>query len=174
MSKGLLLVVGATALVAVAVGGSMTNQPVAAPATAEITLDSKSDHREPELAQVAQDGVVRLDRSGDGHFYADVQINGASVHALVDTGASAIALSREDARTAGVATSIAMPEVIGRGADGDVYGEQVTLERVVLGHRSAENMPAIVLNAGEQTLLGQNFLARFDAVEIRGDTMVLR
>ena len=125
-------------------------------------------------SDVAQDGTVELDRSSDGHFYADVEINGAQVRALVDTGATGIALSREDARSAGVAVSVGMPEVVGRGADGDVRGEYVTLDRVTLGHRSAENVEAVVLNGGEQTLLGQTFLSKFESVEIRGDTMVLR
>ena len=119
-------------------------------------------------------GAVRLERSANGHFYADVLINGASIRALVDTGASGIALSREDARSAGVATSIGMPNVVGRGADGDVRGEFVTLATVSLGDKTVEDMNAMVLNAGEQSLLGQDFLSRFAAVEIRGDTMVLR
>ena len=97
-----------------------------------------------------------------------------SVRALIDTGASGIALSRDDALSAGLATSIGMPDVVGRGADGDVFGEHVTLDAVALGHRTAEDMSAVVLNSGEQTLLGQSFLSKFESVEIRGDKMVLR
>ena len=119
-------------------------------------------------------GEVRLDREPNGHFYADVQINGATVHALVDTGATGIALSREDARSAGVAASIGMPNVVGDGADGDVHGEFVMLDRVTLGDTTAEHMPAMVLDSGDMTLLGQEFLRKFDSVEIHGDTMVLR
>ena len=120
------------------------------------------------------DGSVRIEREANGHFYAGVQINGATINALVDTGASGIALSREDARKAGLATSIGMPNVIGEGADGEVYGEIVTLDTVSLGATRAEDLRAMVLNSGEQTLLGQDFLSKFDSVEIRGDTMVLR
>jgi aspartyl protease family protein len=123
---------------------------------------------------VEQDGTIALERSSDGHFYADVQINGASVRALVDTGASSIALSREDARAAGLAVSIGMDEVVGKGADGDVRGEYVKLDKVTLGHKTAEGMSAIVLNAGEQSLLGQSFLSKFDSVEIERDRMLLR
>ena len=130
--------------------------------------------RPAEASQSESDGAVELQRGDDGHFYADVQINGADVHALVDTGASGIALSRDDARKAGIATSIGMNDVIGRGADGDVKGEYVTIDRISLGPASAEHMDAIVLNSGEQTLLGQQFLAKFASVEIHGDTMVLR
>ena len=175
MTKGILLLAGITAAVAVAVGGSMSGDPIAVPdaRSTDVTLVEPA---EPALepATIAKDGTVELRRSDDGHFYADVAINGSTIRALVDTGASAIALSREDARSAGIATSIAMPGVVGQGADGEVYGEVVTLESVALGHRTAEGMTAVVLNSGEQTLLGQSFLARFDSLEIRGDTMVLR
>jgi aspartyl protease family protein len=119
-------------------------------------------------------GAVELNREPDGHFYADVQVNGATLHMLVDTGATQIALSREDARSAGLATSIGMPEVVGRGADGDVHGEIGTLDRVSLGQKTAEGLPVIVLNSGEQSLLGQSFLSKFDKVEIQGDRMLLQ
>jgi aspartyl protease family protein len=120
------------------------------------------------------DGTVELSREDDGHFYADVQVNGATLHMLVDTGASEIALSRDDARNAGLGVSIGMPEVVGRGADGDVHGEIATLDRVTLGEKTAEGLQAVVLNSGEQSLLGQSFLSKFDTVQIQGDKMLLR
>jgi aspartyl protease family protein len=67
-----------------------------------------------------------------------------------------------------------MPNVIGRGADGDVRGEFVTLDSVSLGGKTVTGMGAMVLNSGEQSLLGQTFLSKFESVEMRGDTMVLR
>jgi aspartyl protease family protein len=120
------------------------------------------------------DGSVELRRQPDSHFYADVRINGSPVHMQVDTGASLIALSREDAQSAGLATSIGMPNVVGEGADGEVHGEWVKLESVELGPLSAQGLEAVVLNAGGQSLLGQEFLSKFRSVEIHGDTMVLR
>ena len=118
--------------------------------------------------------AIELRREPDGHFYADVKINGTSIRALVDTGASGIALSRDDARRAGIGISIGMPEVIGEGASGEVRGERVTLDRVTLGSETAEGIRAVVLDSGGQTLLGQSFLSQFDSVEIQGDKMVLR
>ena len=117
---------------------------------------------------------VRLDRSADGHFYADVEINGAPVHMLIDTGATGIALSRDDARSAGLATSIGMNDVVGRGADGSVHGEFVTLDRVTLGGTTATGLEAVVLNNGEQSVLGQQVLSKFASVEIHGNVMVLQ
>jgi aspartyl protease family protein len=120
------------------------------------------------------DQSIELTRQPNGYFYADVQINGAPVHMVVDTGATVIALSREDAQAAGLPIPIAMNEVIGRGADGEVKGEEVTLDRVTLGGKTVEKLPAIVLNSGGQSLLGQSFLSQFASVKIEGDRMILR
>lgn len=122
----------------------------------------------------ALDSSIELTRDSSGYFYADVQINGAPVHMLVDTGATMIALSRNDAQMAGLAPSIAMNSVVGQGADGVVKGEPVTLQRVTLGGKTVENLPAVVLNSGGQSLLGQSFLSQFSSVHIEGDKMVLR
>jgi len=123
--------------------------------------------------QPSSGGALTLHREWDGHFYADTQINGSSIRMLVDTGATGIALSRDDARKAGIGISIGMPNVVGQGAGGDVKGELVTLDRVALGGETAESVPAIVLDGGHKSLLGQTFLSKFASVEIRGDTMVL-
>ena len=122
----------------------------------------------------SQEGSIELVRSPDGHFYADARINGANVHMLVDTGATVIALSRDDAQMAGIPTSIAMNDVVGRGADGEVRGQMVRLDSVELGPLSTEGLDAIVLNSGQQSLLGQSFLRQFSSVEIEGDRMILR
>jgi aspartyl protease family protein len=122
----------------------------------------------------SNDGSVELQRQADGHFYADVRINGTYLHMLVDTGASIIALSREDAQTAGIATSIGMNDVVGEGASGPVHGEYARLENVELGPLSAKNLDAVVLDNGRQSLLGQSFLSQFASVQIDGDRMILR
>jgi aspartyl protease family protein len=146
---------------------------IIAPAAVE---DSSSSQAESRLSQSTNpmDGTVELQRNSDGHFYADVQINGATVHMLIDTGASAIALTRDDARSAGLATSIGMNEVVGEGADGAVHGEYVRLDRVELGQKRSEGLAAVILNSGQQSLLGQSFLGQFSSVQIEGDRMLLR
>ena len=143
-------------------------------AKARESAGDSSDSWSDEPKTTTQDGTVELERSPDGHFYADVRINGATVTMMVDTGASGIALSREAARSAGVATSIGMNDVVGKGASGDVHGEWVKLDDVTLGHKSVEGLEAVVLNSGEMSLLGQQFLSKFDSVEIQGDRMTLR
>lgn len=120
------------------------------------------------------DQGIELKRDENGYFFADVEINGAPVHMLVDTGATVIALSRNDAQMAGIATPIGMNDVVGQGADGAVKGVEITLDKVSLGDKTVERVPAIVLNSGGQSLLGQSFLSQFASVKIEGDKMVLR
>lgn len=166
-------------VVAVGIFGSVLTSGTSQPTENENKVAANPDHsydRYPSSSsssEIAGDAIT-LERSYDGHFYADVEINGAIVHALVDTGASGIALSRDDARKAGLAPSIGMPGVVGEGADGAVHGEYVTLDRVTLGGKTETGMEAIILNSGGQTLLGQSFLSHFASIEMRGDQMVLR
>jgi aspartyl protease family protein len=117
---------------------------------------------------------VTLPRSGDGHFYADVTIDGVPSRMLVDTGASVIALTGEDARAMGLTWSEDQVQAVGQGASGEVKGVPVTLDRVQLGNREVQSVPAVILPDGlSVSLLGQSFLERIGKVEISGNTMVL-
>ncbi len=119
-------------------------------------------------------GSIRLEREADGHFYADVQVNGATVNFMVDTGASGIALTTADAQRAGLQFSPSTFEIVGEGASGPVWGQHVTLNKVRLGAKTVAGSEAVILEGGGQSLLGQSFLQQFGELEIKGDTMVLR
>ena len=178
MERGALIFIVFVGLFGAMLGGSieLPKEEAAAAAYKASSAGGVTDGMRvdtPQMESADFDGVL-LERQEDGHFYAEVEINGTPIIAMVDTGASSIALSRADARSAGVATSVGMPEVIGRGASGEVHGEYVMLDRVTLGHKTAEKMEAVVLAGGEDTLLGQAFLSKFQSVEIRGDLMLLR
>lgn len=151
-------------------GGRSSNSIPPAEASKSSTSESRPASANPEPAP----GEIALTREYNGHFYANVDINGSPIRVMVDTGASGIALSRSDAQRAGLAVSAGMFDVIGQGANGDVHGEYVKLDRVSLGSTSAEGVTAVVLDEGDQSLLGQSFLSKFETVEIRGDTMFLR
>lgn len=119
-------------------------------------------------------GDVALQRAPDGHFYADVTVAGATRHMLVDTGASVIALTGEDAEAMGVQWDQAQVRPIASGASGPVYGVPVTLDNVQLGRLEASGVEAVVVPEGlGVSLLGQSFLSRIDKVEIDQDSMVL-
>ena len=129
----------------------------------------------PRQAVVADGTAISIPRSFDGHFHLTLQINDVPVDFLVDTGATDIVLSLEDATRIGLD-----PEnlaFIGRArtANGDVRTAFVNLDNIVLGPFSHRGIPASV-NEGEMpgSLLGMRYLSLFDRIEISGDQMTLR
>ena len=125
-------------------------------------------------SSVASGQGITLDRAPDGHFYAEAQVNGTPVRFLIDTGASGVALSADDARRAGLPFFSTEFSAVGRGASGEVRGKIVTLDRVTLGGKSVENVSGAILEGSEMSLLGQSFLGRMGSIEISGDKMVIR
>ncbi len=125
------------------------------------------------MASVADGGEPKetlLERSGGGHFYADVEVNGELVRFLVDTGASGVALTERDAKRVGLDFHSGEYEQVGMGASGAVRGKFVTLDKVSLDGKAAHKIEGAILEGSEVSLLGQNYLGRF-SIEIRGDTM---
>lgn len=114
----------------------------------------------------------RLERADDGHFYVDAQVNSARVRFLVDTGASVVALTLADAQRAGI--SLPSERDLAIGAGGEVEVIPVSVDRLAIGSLSANHVRAAVAPGLPVSLLGQSFLSQVGAVEIRGDTMVLR
>lgn len=118
---------------------------------------------------------MKLYRESNGHFYADAEVNGTPVHFLVDTGASMVALTREDARRVGLSVDDASFSVIGSGASGAVTGRQVMFSTIKLGGKRVDDVKGAVLGDGlGVSLLGQSFLSRIGNVSISDDEMVLR
>jgi aspartyl protease family protein len=122
----------------------------------------------------ATSSEVRLTRRADGHFYADVQVNGTVVEFMIDTGATSIAMTPEDARRVGIDLSDSQKTYVGEGAGGALSGQIVSLDRVRLGSKSSTDMRAAVIEGAGTNLLGQSFLTQFEEVTVRGDVMTLR
>jgi aspartyl protease family protein len=117
---------------------------------------------------------VTLERNSDRHFYADADVNGETVHFLVDTGSSEIALTEDDARRIGIAVDPSKYELIGQGASGIVRGQYVDLNQIELGGIRESNAKAVVVQGANVSLLGQPFLENVDEIVIRKGEMLLR
>jgi aspartyl protease family protein len=113
-----------------------------------------------------------LRRGPDGHFYVDAQVNGTTIHVLIDTGASVVVLSRDDAQRAGI--QLPAERSMAMGVGGPVEVTPVMLDRVAVGGIEARGVQAAVADDLPVSLLGQSYLQRVGSVEIRGDRMVLR
>ncbi len=116
-----------------------------------------------------------IPRAPDGHFYADAQINGATLRLMIDTGATSIALTRADAQAAGIQAAPGDFSATGQGAGGTIKLKRITLDRIAIGPVAANHVEAVVAEDGlPASLIGQSFLARVGRIEISGDRMTLR
>ena len=176
MARLYLIVIAVAAIAGAILGrfGGPAEAPAAKPAD-KVIIVNEAARASPQVAELnsVQDAVV-LEREPNGHFYAEAQVNNMPIRFMVDTGATGIALTRDDARRAGLSVSVGMFDVVAEGESGDVKGEWVTLDSLKLGDEEAKQVPAVILDGGQQSLLGQTFLQRFSSVEIKGDRMILR
>lgn len=117
---------------------------------------------------------VTLERNSDKHFYADAEVNGKIVHFLVDTGASEIALTEEDARRVGISVDPEKYQLVGEGASGIVRGQYVEVKDVRIDGIRLNDAKAVIVQGANVSLLGQPFLEKVDEIVIRKDEMVLR
>ena len=128
----------------------------------------------PSATVAVEGGDIILTRSRDGHFYATLQINGADIPFIVDTGASQIVITTADALRAGIDPDSL--NYIGRAqtANGIVRTAPIKLDSVQFGDRVDQRVRASV-NGGdmETSLLGMSYLSKFEKIEITGQTMRL-
>ena len=117
---------------------------------------------------------TKLERRGNGHFYADPAINGQPVHVVIDTGASFVALTKDDARRIGIPFEESEFDVVGTGASGPVRGKLIELEKIDLDGKEVRKVRGAVLEGLDISLLGQSYLSRIGSVQMSGDEMVLR
>ncbi|MEM7505337.1 MAG: TIGR02281 family clan AA aspartic protease [Pseudomonadota bacterium] len=129
----------------------------------------------PSDARMLDAQTVELNRSRSGSFQAVLRINGQDLELLVDTGASDLVLSREDARRVGIDPSTL--NFLGRAstANGEVSTAFVNLDSVQIGDIVDYDVGARV-NGGDLSisLLGISYLDRFRSWQVEGDRMILR
>ena len=107
---------------------------------------------------------VRIRRHG-GNWVVDVALNDMrSATFLVDTGASACAITPELAEAIGIVPDPDEAPVRVRGVTGSTWGRRVTIPSIRVGETEARDVLAVVLPLpGLQGILGNSFLARFTA-----------
>jgi aspartyl protease family protein len=160
MQKAFFLVVAVGTIIGLAWPSDRSTAPTATAMAAAVAADGGASEPKETV----------LERSGGGHFYADVEVNGTLVRFLVDTGATGVALTERDAKRIGLDFDRGNYEQVGMGAGGPVRGKFVTLDKVSLDGKTAHKIEGAILDGSEISLLGQNYLGRF-SIEIRGDTM---
>ena len=125
---------------------------------------------------VSQAAMMTVSADLRGHFIVHPTLDGRRLRMLVDTGASLVALSHEDARLAGIRVSERdFTRAIGT-ANGTVQAAPVKIGELRIGDITVRNVEALVLPQGrlETSLLGMSFLRRLGGFEISQGRLTLR
>ena len=126
--------------------------------------------------QINQGSVVSIPKSrSDGQFWADATVNSGYVRFLIDTGASAVALTKEDAQKAGLRLHELTYNVPIRTAGGRNMAARVNLKSIAVGSITLRNIEALVVPEGlETSLLGMTYLGQLQKVEATPSALLLR
>lgn len=108
-----------------------------------------------------------------GHVVLNAAINGAPVGMLVDTGASLVTLTPEDARAAGISPGELIYSARVNTANGAARMAPVTLREVRIDQFSVYDVSAAVVDNLNVSLLGMSFLNRLQGYEMRDGKLTI-
>lgn len=136
--------------------------------------DDMRDDIAPRQGVIGDTGQIEVPLSMDGHYHLTLEINDQPVRFIIDTGATDMVLTAQDASRVGLD-----PErlaYLGRAqtANGTVPIARVTLDTVTLGGMTDRAVGASV-NGGQMgtSLLGMTYLSRFGRIEISNGRLTL-
>jgi aspartyl protease family protein len=168
----------ALAVAAAAVLAYKTSPPAGAPVQAVAATPAAPPAAAPAApspARLAAAGGPVVLRAGEGgHFVSPIEINGRRVTMLVDTGASLVALSHEDARALGVQPQFGQT-MRANTANGVVTMQRAVLSEVRLDNIIVRDVQAAIAPPGamQGSLLGMSFLSRLRSFQARAGELIL-
>ena len=130
----------------------------------------------PSLDAPALYSATELKADSSGHYFAAADINGTTIPVMVDTGASGVALSYEDADKVGLRPHMLDYDTPINTANGIVKAARVTLRRVEVDNVRVRDVEGVVLPEGalRGSLLGMSFLGRLSSFRIENGVLYLK
>ena len=128
------------------------------------------------LAAPALASSVEIEANQHGQYEAMAGIEHSPIRVLIDTGASFVAMSFEDAEDAGLRPRSLSYDVPVNTANGLVKGARIVLDRVEVGNVVVRDVEGLVLPRGAYngTLLGMSFLGKLDSFKFEDGRLYLR
>jgi aspartyl protease family protein len=129
----------------------------------------------PAPSRASSGRSVEIRAGTDGHFHTTASINGRLIDVMVDTGASMVALTWEDAQTAGIFLGDGEFKYRVSTANGIARVASVTLDAVSIEDITIHNVRAAVAEPGklQTTLLGMSFLGQLSRAEMSRGVLLL-
>jgi aspartyl protease family protein len=129
----------------------------------------------PSMGTQGEEGEVAFRAGSNGHFTIQSKVNGQKVTFLLDTGATRVALTAQDAKRAGFSIDRLNYDQSVSTANGTSYFAIVTIGEIRIGDITINNVPAFVAKSGlDSSLLGMSFLSRLKEYEVKQDTLTFR
>ncbi|MFN4295555.1 MAG: TIGR02281 family clan AA aspartic protease [Brevundimonas sp.] len=126
-------------------------------------------------ATAAAGRVAQIARADDGHYWAEADINGRAVRVLVDTGATVVALTRDDALRLGFMLESDDFDHTVITANGEGRAARIELAHVAVAGARVERVQALVVERGlPASLLGMSYLGRLSRIEATPHGLTLR
>ncbi len=116
--------------------------------------------------------MLIIQRSPDGHFWAEVSINGFKQRMLIDSGATTSAISIDTARAAGVEVNDPFGVMMNT-ANGPMIARRATAGAFNVGPIHANDIELSVAPSFGTGMIGMNFLSRLKSWRVEGDRMIL-
>jgi len=116
--------------------------------------------------QAPQRKQVHIFQNSLGMYQSSGKINNRSTEFLIDTGASVVAINRQDAQRFGIDTD-GGKKVLAQTASGQSEGRLVMLNSISIGTIQLYNIPAVVLEGSspKRPLLGMSFLQHLNVTQ---------
>jgi aspartyl protease family protein len=123
---------------------------------------------------VVNSGTIEVPRGTDGHYHLVLIVNGTTIPFVVDTGASGIVLSQEDARRVGIDPGALAYASSANTANGVVRTARSRVNQMQLGEIIDRDV-TVYVNEGQMdgSLLGMDYLQRFSRIEIANGKLIL-
>jgi aspartyl protease family protein len=131
----------------------------------------------PSFIETVAGAPVRgaVPKASDGHYWAYADVDGASVRVLVDTGATAVALTPRDAERLGLDLSKLRYGSSVVTAGGRARAAPIRLASVTVAGARLTNVDALVIEKGlDASLLGMSYLGRLSSFEATPKGLFLR
>jgi aspartyl protease family protein len=176
ISWGVIAVVAVAAISHFETLKTGAEQMLGLPTASEVAEARRTVRTPPATKPVNRDSVVEIEAERNGHFNIEADINGRSIPVMIDTGATMVVLSYEDAERAGLLLSDKDFTRSVSTANGVARVAPVTLDRVSIGNITVRDVPAAVAESGRlgTSLLGMTFLSRLSRFDMRSGRLVLQ
>jgi len=143
---------------------------------AHVLIDELRADLMPSVALSRTAGEAELRRGWDGHYRAEVKVNGVDLKLMIDTGASMVLIPFEEAEALGYdpnTLNYSMPVTT---ANGRSAVAPIQLASIWIGPIEVRDIDAAVARPGrlKTGLLGMSFLDKLAETSFQGEKLILR